>query len=160
ANHTLAVVRRMFGWALSRDLVPANPCTAVRAPGKETRRDRVLSVDEIAALWRALDNPPISKPIRLALKLQLASAQRKGEVIGAEWSEFDLSEGIWTIPGERAKNGLPHRVTLSVLAVAVLDEIRAMVPEGRESKWLFPSPRREGSITGPAVDHAMRDNRD
>ena len=160
ANRTLAVVRRMFGWALSRDLVPANPCTAVRAPGKETRRDRVLSVDEIAALWRALDNPPISKPIRLALKLQLASAQRKAEVIGAEWSEFDLSEGIWTIPGERAKNGLPHRVPLSVLAVAVLDEIRAMVPEGRESKWLFPSPRREGSITGPAVDHAMRDNRD
>jgi integrase len=80
----------MFGWALSRDIIPANPCAAVKAPAKETRRDRVLSADEIAALWRSLDDPatPISQPIRLALKLQLATAQRKGEVIDAEWSEF------------------------------------------------------------------------
>jgi integrase len=162
ANRTLAVVRRMFGWALSRDMIPANPCSAVKAPGKETRRDRVLNADEIAALWRSLDNPaiPISQPIRLALKLQLATAQRKGEVIDAEWSELDLDEGIWTIPGERAKNGLPHRVPLSPLALAVLDEIRTMVVDSRQSKWLFRSPRREGPITGPAVDHAMRDNRE
>jgi integrase len=162
ANRTLAIVRRMFGWALSRDMIPANPCSAVKAPGKETRRDRVLNADEIAALWRSLDNPaiPISQPIRLALKLQLATAQRKGEVIDAEWSELDLDEGIWTIPGERAKNGLPHRVPLSTLALAVFDEIRAAVRDGRQSKWLFRSPRREGPITGPAVDHAMRDNRD
>jgi integrase len=161
ANRTLAVVRRMFGWALSRDIIPANPCAAVKAPGKETRRDRVLSANEIAALWRSLDDPltPISQPIRLALKLQLATAQRKGEVIDAEWSEFDIAEGIWTIPGERAKNGMPHRVPLSPLALAVLDEIRVMAPGSAEPKWLFPSPRRQGPITGPAVDHAMRDNR-
>jgi Arm DNA-binding domain/Phage integrase family len=106
ANRTLAVVRRMFGWALSRDIVSANPCARVKAPSQETRRDRVLSADEIAGLWRALDKPDlaISKPIRLALKLQLATGQRKGEVVGAEWGEFDLNELIWTIPGERAKN--------------------------------------------------------
>jgi integrase len=162
ANRTLAVVRRMFGWALSRDIIPANPCAAVKAPGKETRRDRVLSAEEIAALWRSLDDPAtaISQPIRLALKLQLATAQRKGEVIDAEWSEYDITEGIWTIPGERAKNGMPHRVPLSSVALAVLDEIRAMAPEGRQLKWLFPSPRRRGPITGPAVDHAMRHNRE
>ena len=146
ANRTLAVVRRMFGWALSRDIIPGNPCAAVNAPGKETRRDRVLSADEIAALWRSLDDPAtsISQPIRLALKLQLATAQRKGEVIDAEWGEFDITEGIWTIPGERAKNGMPHRVPLSPLALAVLNEIRAMAPDGRQLKWLFSSPRRRG----------------
>jgi len=162
ANHTLAIVRRMFGWALSRDIIPANPCAAVKAPGKENRRDRVLSANEIAALWRSLDDPttPISQSIRLAPKLQLATAQRKGEVIDAEWSEFDIIEGIWTIPGERAKNGMPHRVPLSPLALAVLADIRAMASEAEEPKWLFPSPRRDGPITGPAVDHAMRNNRE
>jgi integrase len=162
ANRTLAVVRRMFGWALSRDIIPANPCAAVKAPGKETRRDRVLSADEIAVLWRSLDNPEIliSQPIRLSLKLQLVTAQRKGEVINAAWSEFDFGEGVWTIGAQTAKNALPHRVPLSPLAVAVLDDIRAMAPEGRETIWLFPSPRREGPITGPAVDHAMRENRE
>jgi integrase len=162
ANRTLAVCRRMFGWALSRDIVLANPCAAVKAPGNETRRDRVLSIDEIAVFWRSLTDPalPISKPIRLALKLQLVTAQRKGEIIDAEWSEFDLDERMWSIPGERAKNGLPHRVPLSRMAMTVLDEVRAMFPAANASKWLFASPRREGPVTGSAVDHAMRDNRE
>jgi len=56
ANRTLAVIRRMFGWTLSRDIVPANPCVAVKAPAKERRHDR-LSADEIPALWRASINP-------------------------------------------------------------------------------------------------------
>jgi integrase len=155
ANRTLAVIRRMFGWALSRDLVPASPCAAVKAPAKESRRDRVLTTEEIARLWRALGDPAtlISLPIRLALKLQLVTAQRKGEVINAEWAELDLTEGIWTIPGEKAKNGMPHRVPLSPLARVVLDAI----PEPH-SAWLFPSPRGDGPVRGQSVDHAVHRN--
>jgi integrase len=157
ANRTLAVVRRMFGWALSRDLIQANPCAAIKAPAKENRRDRVLTTEEIAGFWRALDDPatPISLQIRLALRLQLISAQRKGEVINAEWRDFDIAQGIWTIPGEKAKNGLPHRVPLSPLARAVLDAI----PEPH-SGWLFPSPRGNGPVGGQSVDHAMHRNHD
>jgi integrase len=162
ANRTLAVIRRVFGWALSRDIVPTSPCVAVKAPAKERRRDRVLTPDEIAAFWRALENTEIaiSPGIRLALEFQLVTAQRKGEVIGAEWSEFDLDERVWTIPAEKAKNGMPHRVPLSPLALSVLEEVKA-ANGNRQTSWLFPSPRRDGRpITGPAVDHAMRNNRD
>jgi integrase len=161
ANRTLAIIRRMFGWALSRDIVPASPCAAVKAPAKEKRRDRVLSADEIAAFWRALDNPElaISPAIRLALKLQLVTAQRKGEVIGAEWSEFDLDARVWTIPAGKTKNGMPHRVPLSPLALAVLANIASQVRRN-EPHWLFPSTRTGKPITGPAVDHAMRNNHD
>jgi integrase len=162
ANRTLALIRRMFGWALSRDIVATSPCVAVKAPAKEKRRDRVLSADEIAALWCALENPElaISAPIRLALKLQLVTAQRKGEVIGAEWSEFDLDGRVWTIPAEKAKNGMPHRLPLSPLALVVLDEIASALQATKDVPgWLFPSPRCDGPITGPAVDHAMRSHR-
>jgi integrase len=168
ANPTLAVIRRMFGWALSRDTIPASPCVAVKAPAKESRRDRVLNANEIAALWRALDAPlrqkrqerqegdsdagiAMSKPIRLALKLQLVTAQRKDEVINAEWRDFDLVEGVRTIRGEKAKNGLPHRVPLAPLALALLDEIG-----GDRTGWLFQSPRSHGPIGDQSVDHAMR----
>jgi integrase len=163
ANRTLAVVRRMFGWALSRDIVGTSPCAAVRAPANERRRDRVLSADEITTLWCALDNPElaISPGIRLAMKLQLATAQRKGEVIGAEWSEFDLHGRVWTIPAAKAKNGMPHRVPLSPLALDLLDQIAVWQAVKHNSpRWLFPSPKIAGKpITGPAIDHAMRDNR-
>jgi integrase len=160
ANRTLAVVRRMFSWAVGRDLVPGNPCFAVKPPGKETRRDRVLSLEEISVFWRALKRPDLAMaPVtRLALKLQLVTAQRKGEVIGAEWAEFDTEGGkVWTIPVEKSKNGLAHRVPLSPLALALLKEIKT---GAGGSRWLFPSPRGDKPITGPAVDHAMRDNRD
>lgn len=161
ANRTLAVIRRMFGWALSRDIIPASPCVAVKAPAKERRRDRVLNSDEIAAFWCALDDPklPISASIRLALKFQLVTAQRKGEVIGAEWSEFDLRKGVWTIPAAKAKNGLPHRVPLSPLAISLLGELDER--NAARERWLFPSPRRPSeAITDKAIDHAMRRNRE
>jgi integrase len=135
----------------------------VKAPAKERRRDRVLTADEIANLWHALENPELSMSpaIRLALKLQLVTAQRKGEVIGAGWCEFDLDGQVWTIPSDKAKNGMPHRVPLTPLALAVLNDI-ASTNEARKDapRWLFPSPRTSKPITGPAVDHAMRDNRD
>jgi integrase len=167
ANRTLAVIRRMFGWALSRDIVAASPCVAVKAPSKERRRDRVLSADEIAAFWRALDNPglAISSAIRLALKLQLVTAQRKGEVVSAEWSEFDLDERVWTIPAVKAKNGMSHRVPLSPLALAILANIAssgwaAKTDTAQDAtRWLFPSPRIGKPITGSAIDHAMRGHR-
>jgi integrase len=132
----------------------------VKAPAKERRRDRVLSADEIAALWQALDNPQlaVSRAIRLALKFQVVTAQRKGEVIAAEWSEFDLDGRMWTIPAAKAKNAMPHRVPLSPQALAILDEIQV---GSIGTRWLFPSPKNAGKpITGPAVDHAVRNNRE
>ena len=157
ANRTLAVVRKMFNWAISRDMVEANPCHMVEAPGKETRRDRVLTAKEIALFWNGLDKARMSQAIRMALRLQLVTAQRKGEVIGAEWEDFDLGDGVWTIPGEKSKNELPHRVPLSPLA---LDYLKAIKINAGDSRWLFPSPRGDKPITGPAVDHAVRGNRD
>ena len=47
ANRTLALIRKIFNWAISRDIVEINPCTQVKAPAKENRRDRILSDTEI-----------------------------------------------------------------------------------------------------------------
>jgi integrase len=145
ANRTLAVIRKMFNWAM------------VRPPGKETQRDRVLSPSEIACFWAGLNEARMSETVRLALRLQLATAQRRGEVIGAEWKEFDFDESVWTIPGEKSKNRLPHRVPLSPFALRLLDLVKA---NAGHSHWLFPSPRGDKPITGRAVDHAVRNNRE
>jgi integrase len=171
ANRTLACVRKVFAWGISRDLITINPCTAVLAPATENRRDRVLSAEEIRNLWDGFLHPDVEmeKLIRLALKFQLATGQRKGEIIAARWEEFDIEgDKLWTIPGERAKNGLPHRVPLSNLAVKLLKEIKAAERERAkrkdgstkpESPLLFPSNRTDKPITGRAIDHAMRRNR-
>lgn len=151
ANRTLAVIRKMFNFAVNRDLVPTSPCIGVQAPGPENRRDRVLSTEEIKTFWQGLDQTRITPAIRLALKLMLLIAQRKGEVISAQWVDIKLDEGWWTIP--ETKNGLPHRVPLSPPAVELLKAAKTL---SGNSPWAFSSLRKNGAIAGASVDHALR----
>jgi integrase len=154
ANRTLAVVRRMFNFALERGVLDATPCAAVKAPSKENQRDRVLNDKELRAFWHGLDRAAMSEGIRLALRLQLLTAQRKGEVIALSWNQ--ISSEVWTIPAGIAKNKHAHRIPLSVQALALLDYIKA---HAGASRWAFPSPSGKGHITPEAVDHAIRNNR-
>jgi integrase len=66
ANRTLAVVRKVFNWAGAPDraLVPQshNPCRGLERPAPERQRERVLSADELRALWRALDREGEATP--------------------------------------------------------------------------------------------------
>ena len=158
ANRTLAVIRKMFNFALSRGILELSPCVQIPAPSKENQRDRVLSDDEIRAIWLSLDDAGMIKEIQLALKLQLITGQRKGEIVGAEWEDLDLKKGWWTIPKEKAKNNLPHRVPLSTLALKILKEAKEL---SKDSPFLFPSPIKENShVTEPAIDRAIRNNRE
>jgi integrase len=152
ANRTLAVIRKMFNFAISRDIVGATPVAMVRAPAKENQRDRVLSAEEIRTLWKGLDTAAMSEGVKLALKLQLATAQRKGEIVGAAMAEFDFEDNVWTIPAERSKNGQAHRVPLSPLALSLIAEAQE---HAGDSPWLFPSPRDKGPIAPPAVNRAV-----
>ena len=154
ANRTLAVIRKMFNFAVSRDIVTVTPCLAVRAPAAEQHRDRVLTTDEVRALWLGLDGAQmIAEGTKLALKLQLVTAQRKAEIVGAAWEEIDLTDRWWTIPPEKAKNKMAHRVPLTPLALELLQAAKFL---SGSSPWVFPSPRGNRHITPEAVDHALR----
>jgi integrase len=59
-----------------------------------------------------------------ALEFLILTAARTGEVIGATWSEFDLKARTWTIPAERMKAGVEHKVPLSDRAVEILRGLR------------------------------------
>ena len=89
---------------------------------------------------------------KIALKLGLVTAQRKGEIARAAQAEFDLEEGIWTIPANHAKNGKAHRVPLSPLALELIKDAKAIAGN---SDWLFPSPINDGSITPHSVNRAL-----
>ena len=59
----------------------------------------------------------------LALEFTILTAVRTNEALRAEWSEFDLKNKVWTIPGERMKAGRQHRVPLSDCALAIVEEL-------------------------------------
>ena len=118
-----------------------------QAAGEERQRERVLSEGEIRLVWTALDGE--SPLIAAVFRVRLLTAQRGGEVHGAAWSEFDLGTGWWTIPAERSKNGLAHRVPLSPQAVRILTTWRQTVDD---SPWVFPSSHKKG----PHIAHAQK----
>ena len=147
ANRVLALVRKMFNFAIEHDWLEVNPCHMVKRVAPERQRDRVLSEDEMRALWKALDREDAT--IAAVFRLRLLTAQRGGEVLGATWDEMDLTSGWWTIPAARSKNGLAHRVPLSSQALKVLKSLCSVTGD---SPWVFPSPKKEGA----SIAHAQK----
>ena len=155
ANRTLTLIRTIFNFGIHQAIIESNPTAGIRLPSREHRRERVLSEEEIAVLWERLEHTGINETICLVFRMILITAQRPGEVAGAEWRDIDLATGWWTIPTEKSKNGLTHRVPLSAMA---LELIRRCSPENTH---LFPAPRTPSLPIGiNYLSHALRLKRD
>ena len=168
ANRTLAVVRRMFNFAIERDIVAASPAHRVKAPARETKKDRVLTADEIRALWAGLNRAgktPEGKALKVemrplvavAIQLVLVTCQRKGEVVSARWEDVDEEALVWTIPAHLAKNGQAHRVPLSPLALDLFKEARKKT---KGKTHVFHSARTDTHFTPEAINTALHRNLD
>ncbi|HVN64342.1 MAG TPA: tyrosine-type recombinase/integrase, partial [Candidatus Binataceae bacterium] len=142
ANRVRALISKIFNFAIGRGIVEHNPAYRVPRPGQEHQRERFLSADEIRKVWNPVDSE--SPKFAAAFRLALLTAQRKSEVLGMTWSELDLEGGWWTIPGERTKNKLAHRVPLGPQALAILREQRKMAKEG--ATFVFSGGKRELSL--------------
>lgn len=114
ANRLLAFMRKMFHWAIGRGLLVENPCQSVPAPARERARDRVLSDDELAAVWAACAD---LGRYGLIVRLLILTGARREEVGRLRWSEIELGSGLWRLPSERSKNGQPHVIHLSPLSM-------------------------------------------
>ncbi len=118
ANRTLAAVRALFNWALRRGMIDATPAALVEAPGEETARVRVLTGEEIRAIWAAAEDA--AYPFGPFFRLALVTGQRREEVARMQWDHLDLNEGTWTLPAAATKAGRTHIVPLVPLAIEIM----------------------------------------
>lgn len=172
SNRVMVLVNRVLNWALDEGLIDANPAARLRKAAPRKPRERVLNEEDIATFWKSLAGMDtmtgdhmakgekgrmLSAPTRSILRLLLLTGQRRGEVTEARKSELELNvpEPVWTIPGERTKNGLLHRVPLCPRAKAEFAKAVAESPD--MSPFVFPSPEDplKASITPLAVTRAM-----
>jgi integrase len=168
ANRVHALLKQLFDWAAAKDLIPASPMAGIERPGgEETPRERVLTIDEIRAFWSKLDDADMADPTKLALKLLLVTAQRRGEVTFAKWTHFDLDANRWTIPVEllktshtKRKKPEPHVVPLSPLAVELLRDLRTITGDGT---YLLPAradKKNDAPYSERVLSRAVRENED
>ena len=74
----------------------------------------------------------------------MVTGQRVGEVVGLTPAELDLPNAVWNIPAERSKNGHPHSVPLTDLALSILDECT----ENRPRSALVGNGNSAGGVFG------------
>lgn len=172
SNEVLVLINRVLNWALDEGLIEANPAARLRKVGKRRPRERVLNNAGMVTFWHALEATEtmtgehmargekgrmLSPATRSVLRLLLLTGQRRSEVVEARKPELelDIDEPVWTIPGERTKNGLLHRVPLCPLAKA--EFARAMAASPDDSEYVFASPESEEDepISANAVTRAM-----
>ena len=156
ARGTAAYGRACFGWAIGEELISsANPfvnhgVAAVKA------RERVLSDDELAAVWRAAGEA--GSPFGPIVRMLILTGQRREEVAGVAWSEISPDMQTWTIASGRTKNGVAQVVPLSDMARALLPAERAtgLVWPGEGVKnatfvgWSHAKARLDAKLDGVA----------
>ncbi len=130
ANDVLRWLKRIFNQAIKMHIITNNPALAFDvgdAGGKEQSRKRNLSRDEIAKLFAAMKTAKgFSVENDISMKLLLALAVRKGELIGARWVEFDLDAGVWHLPEVRTKTSAAITIPLSDTVVKWFKELKRL----------------------------------
>ncbi|TXN72939.1 DUF4102 domain-containing protein [Methylobacterium sp. WL18] len=88
----------------------------------------------------------------MALEFCILNASRSGEVLGARWDEIDRKALVWTIPPERMKAGVEHRVPLTERAIAILAQAETI----RSSEFVFPGQKYGRPLSIMAMEMQLR----
>jgi len=130
----------VFDEAEFRNIAKGNPARAIRRKLSELRKGRrveghfaALHFERVPALVARIHAAP--GIAARALEFGVLTASRTGEIIAAEWKEFDLEAGVWIVPSERMKAREEHVVFLSASAIGLLNAQR-----GLSDRYVFPSP--------------------
>jgi integrase len=128
-NRLRSTLSAFFTWCLTEGLLESNPVTGTAKADVSGSRERVLSPEELRALWGALGNDEFSNVVRLLL----LTGQRRNEIGKLRWSEIDRNRKMIVLPAERAKNGRQHELPLATQALAII----AGVPRRNTTDFLF-----------------------
>jgi integrase len=162
ASKVLQNINAIFRYAEAKGLCSGNPAIAAKEllPKKRehSQRPALLKFDQLGDILRRSELVQISPAVRMALRLVAFSAARIGNVISAEWSEFDLDGGSprWVIPRRKMKMKdrlHDHVVLLGPTITAELRQWRSMTG-GRG--YLFPSPTGRAHVTHEALEKVYR----
>ncbi|CAN7263735.1 tyrosine-type recombinase/integrase [Agrobacterium tumefaciens] len=111
---------------------------------------KAMHHDQLPQFMRSLKDSDATSA--RALEFLILTACRSGEVLGAQWSEFDLISKVWTIPAERMKAGVEHRVPLSDAALNIIQRLH----NERVNDYVFPGHKLKRPLSGMSMTMLMR----
>ncbi len=142
ANRVLALLSKMFELSIRWGMRGDNPTRGIEKFHEE-KRHRWLSEPELTRLGEALDRHRNQKAAN-AIRLQLLTGARIGEVLSSKWSDLDLERGVWTKPSHHTKQKRTEHLPLSKAAVALLK--RTKVTQKDDVELVFPGRAKDKPI--------------
>lgn len=134
-KHAAVNLKTFFNWAINEEYLASNPLQSFKQ-GKPRRRKRILSDDELRAVWFAADQ--LGGLFGSIVKLMLLTGQRRGEISALVPTYFSHNQQAVTLPGTLTKNHLEHTFPVGQMAAALL--LAQIHSTGRRgSAFLFPS---------------------
>jgi integrase len=156
ANRTLALLRKLFNWAVAEGYLNTSPALGIPSRAKEQARTRTLTPAELVTFWRALDDGVFEQITADALRMQLLLGARVREITGMARTELalDAAMPVWTLPKARAKAGRDVPRPLPPLALSI---VRRRLEAAGDSPHVFASPIDPSQpLTARAPSNAVR----
>jgi integrase len=142
ANRVLALLSAVFNYGIDKKWTTENPARGIEKFPEE-KRERFLTIEEMQKLRESIEGYH-DVSARDALLLLMLTGSREGEVLKAEWEEFDLARGVWTKPSHHTKQKKDEHIPLSGPALKLLESMQTPGATGP----LFPGrERKEKSCT-------------
>lgn len=137
AHRVVGLCSRIFKYGVSQKKIKTDPADSLKGTLVASKRKSMPSIqasneNRIGELIYKARNS--KEPYANMLLMLAYTFVRPGELRMAEWGEFDLNKGLWSIPAERMRMSQPHIVPLSSQAIAILNELN----KGKVSKYVFP----------------------
>ena len=113
------------------------------APAPRGHRAAITEPAAVGELLRRIDAYEGNFFVSRALRIAPLVFVRAGELVKAEWEEFDFKAAEWRIPASRMKMKQQHIVPLSRQSLAILEELKEVSGGGRH---VFPAARNDGDV--------------
>jgi integrase len=157
AKKLRGAIGQVFRFAVATGRAQGDPTAALKgalASPAVNHRAAIIEPKAFGGLLRAIESYEGGPETRVALELLALTFVRPGELRAAEWADFDLEAGVWSIPAQKMKMRRAHRVPLAPQALAILRDLKAITGSGR---FLFPSVRSpDRSMSENTINAALR----
>jgi len=156
ASRVLGFCSQIFRYGVAIGAVKSDPCRDLKGalvPYQKGQHAALTDPDEVGMLMVAIDEYKGTGIVRAALSFSALTFCRPGEIRRAEWIEIDLDKEMWTIPPEKIKTRIEHKVPLSRQAIFILKDIHQYTGKGT---YVFPSVRSGRPISENTVNMAIR----
>jgi integrase len=135
ANRVLSLLSKMFNLAIEWKWMTENPSRGIPR-FQEGKRERWLTTEELQRFREALDRYADQNAAN-ALRLLMLTGSREGEVLKAEWEQFDFQRRVWTKPSHNTKQKRVEHIPLNDPALKLLNSVMPQDASGP----LFPGKK-------------------